>query len=87
MQSIDHLVCYGKRLTAARLRLEHERVKLTRSCSANELSDRVIHVSGDSASDDHALGPVYDRSPCLQATSFGEAAVARFAARLGLFGT
>jgi 4-hydroxy-tetrahydrodipicolinate synthase len=49
MQSIDHLICYGKRLTATRL----------------------------------GLSPVHDRAPCLHATPFGEAAVARFAARLG----
>lgn len=51
MQSIDHLVCYGKRLVAARL----------------------------------GLGPVHDRAPFLPATRFGEAAVARFAARLGQY--
>ncbi len=51
MQGIDHLVCYGKRLVAARL----------------------------------GLGRVYDRAPGLLPTAFGEAAVARFAARLGPF--
>lgn len=49
MQSIDHLICYGKRLVAARL----------------------------------GLGAVHDRAPFLAPTAFGEAAVARFAARLG----
>jgi len=53
MQSIDHLVCYGKRLVAARLQ----------------------------------LGPVFDRQPGLAATPFGEAAVARFASRLGPYRT
>jgi 4-hydroxy-tetrahydrodipicolinate synthase len=49
MQSIDHLICYGKRLVAARMRLPG----------------------------------VHDRAPFLAPTPFGEAAVARFAARLG----
>jgi hypothetical protein len=46
------------------LALEHDRVKLTRSCSANELFERVIHVSGDSASDDHALARVGELDGC-----------------------
>lgn len=49
MQSIDHLICYGKRLVAARM----------------------------------GLPKVYDRAPALEVTPFGEAAIARFAARLG----
>ena len=49
MQSIDHLVCYGKRLVAARMGLDR----------------------------------VHDRAPHLAATDFGEAAIKRFAARLG----
>ncbi len=49
MQSIDHLVCYGKRLVAARM----------------------------------GLPMVYDRQPALAVTPFGEAAIARFADRLG----
>jgi 4-hydroxy-tetrahydrodipicolinate synthase len=49
MQSIDHLICYGKRLAAARMGVKH----------------------------------LYDRGPALSPTPFGEAAVARFAARLG----
>jgi dihydrodipicolinate synthase/N-acetylneuraminate lyase len=48
MQSVDHLVCYGKRLVAARMGIA-----------------------------------VHDRAPGLVANAFGEAAVARFAARLG----
>jgi len=48
MQSVDHLICYGKRLVAARMGIQ-----------------------------------VHDRSPCLAPNAFGEAAVARFAARLG----
>lgn len=48
MQSVEHLVCYGKRLVAARFGV-----------------------------------PVHDRAPGLAANAFGEAAVARFAARLG----
>lgn len=48
MQSIDHLICYGKRLVAARM----------------------------------GVKTVYDRAPALAPTLFGEAAVARFAARL-----
>ena len=50
MQSVDHLVCYGKRLVAARMGVE-----------------------------------VFDRAPGLAATPFGEAAIARFAARLGAY--
>jgi 4-hydroxy-tetrahydrodipicolinate synthase len=49
MASIDHLICYGKRLAAARM----------------------------------GAGPVHDRAPALAPTPFGEAAVERFAARLG----
>jgi hypothetical protein len=49
MQSIDHLICYGKRLVAARM----------------------------------GVFPVYDRAPGLAVTPFGEAAIARFATRLG----
>lgn len=48
MQSVDHLICYGKRLVAARMGI-----------------------------------PVHDRAPGLRPNAFGEAAVARFAARLG----
>ncbi len=48
MQSVEHLVCYGKRLVAARMGIA-----------------------------------VHDRAPGLAANAFGEAAVARFAARLG----
>jgi len=51
MQSIDHLVCYGKRLVAARMGLDR----------------------------------VHDRAPHLVATEFGEAAIKRFAARLGAY--
>jgi 4-hydroxy-tetrahydrodipicolinate synthase len=51
MQSIEHLICYGKRLVAARMGVER----------------------------------VYDRAPALPPTPFGEAAVARFAARLGAY--
>ena len=53
MASIDHLVCYGKRLVAARMGVEH----------------------------------VFDRAPALAPTPFGEAAVARFAQRLGQYRT
>jgi hypothetical protein len=35
--------------------LEQDPIILIRSRSANVLFERVIHVSGDSASDDHAL--------------------------------
>jgi 4-hydroxy-tetrahydrodipicolinate synthase len=48
MQSVDHLICYGKRLVAARMGIA-----------------------------------VHDRAPGLVANTFGEAAVARFAAELG----
>lgn len=48
MQSVEHLICYGKRLVAARLGVA-----------------------------------VHDRAPGLRPNAFGEAAVARFAARLG----
>jgi 2-keto-3-deoxy-L-arabinonate dehydratase len=51
MQSIEHLICYGKRLVAARMGVER----------------------------------VYDRAPALAPTAFGEAAVSRFAARLGAY--
>ena len=49
MQSIEHLICYGKRLVAARMGVKR----------------------------------VYDSAPALAPTPFGEASVARFAARLG----
>ncbi|WP_264714747.1 dihydrodipicolinate synthase family protein [Limobrevibacterium gyesilva] len=52
MQSIDHLICYGKRLVAARM----------------------------------GLAQVHDRAPGLAPTPFGEAAISRFAARLGPYG-
>jgi 4-hydroxy-tetrahydrodipicolinate synthase len=48
MQSIEHLICYGKRLVAARMGVKR----------------------------------VFDRAPALAPTPFGEAAVARFVARL-----
>ena len=51
MQSIDHLICYGKRLVAARM----------------------------------GVKTVHDRAPALAPTPFGEAAVARFATRLGAY--
>jgi 2-keto-3-deoxy-L-arabinonate dehydratase len=51
MASIEHLVCYGKRLVAARM----------------------------------GVARVHDRAPALAPTPFGEAAVARFAARLGRY--
>jgi 4-hydroxy-tetrahydrodipicolinate synthase len=48
MQSVDHLICYGKRLVAARMGIT-----------------------------------VHDRAPGLVANAFGEAAVMRFARKLG----
>ena len=51
MASIEHLICYGKRLVAARM----------------------------------GIARVHDRPPALAPTPFGEAAVARFAQRLGPF--
>jgi hypothetical protein len=35
-----------------------DQIILIRSCSATLLLERVIHVSGDSASDDHARGEI-----------------------------
>jgi hypothetical protein len=41
--------------TARAAPLEQDRISLIRSCSTYLPLERVIHVSGDSAPDDHAL--------------------------------